>query len=703
LGTQKMIRASDKGESGAGRIREGDLLWTPSAAQVAESNVTRFTTWLERERGRRFANYEELWQWSVTELEDFWQALWDYFAIESSARHTCVLGRRTMPGAEWFPGVRLNYAQHVLRHECPGTDAILFQSEATPLTGMPWESFAGQVRILATRLREVGVRPGDRVAAYMPNIPQTMIAMLATTAIGAIWSCCSPDFGSRGVLDRIQQLAPRVLFCVDGYRYGGKAFDRKSELAEIIGALDGLEHVISFPYLNSEDRSGPVKGALLWDSLLDHPPIAAKEFPFEQVAFDHPLWVLFSSGTTGLPKAIVHGHGGIVLEQLKLQHFHMDYHPGERAFFYTTTGWMMWNFLASMPMSGVCPVLYDGNPAYPEPDILWKVAQDCKASFFGASPSYVEMMAKAGIVPGEKYDLSHLRAVMPAGSPVSPECTAWFYAKVKRDLWIATGSGGTDCCTGFVGGVPTLPVYAGEIQARSLGVAAYAFDERGERVIDKVGELVITEPLPSMPIYFWNDKDGSRYRESYFADYPGIWRHGDFFCINKRGGCFVLGRSDATLNRQGVRIGTAEIYRALAVLAEVDDSLVVNLDLPGGRFFMPLFVKLAGERRLDAGLERKICESLKRQYSPRHIPDRIIQVPEIPITLTRKKMEVPVRKILMGVPTEQAANRNAMANPHALDFFVEYVKTQKDYSLGAGPAFAVSGGGLLKVEKIDGR
>jgi acetoacetyl-CoA synthetase len=697
-----MTKVSDNGESGPSRVGEGDLLWTPSAAQVAQANLTKFTTWLERERGWRFANYEELWQWSVAELEDFWQALWDYFAIQSSARHTCVLGKRTMPGAEWFPGARLNYAQHVLRHERPGTDALLFQSEATPLVGVPWESFAGQVRILATRLRELGVRPGDRVAAYMPNIPQTMIAMLATTAIGAIWACCSPDFGSRGVIDRIQQLAPKVLFCVDGYRYGGKAFERKSELAEVTGALDGLEHVIHVPYLNPEDGKGPVEGALLWDTVLDHSPIPAKEFQFEQVAFDHPLWVLFSSGTTGLPKPIVHGHGGIVLEQLKLQHFHMDYHPGERAFFFTTTGWMMWNFLASMPMSGVCPVLYDGNPAYPEPDILWKVAQDCKASFFGASPSYVEIMAKAGIVPGEKYDLSHLRAVMPAGSPVSPECTAWFYANVKRDLWIATGSGGTDCCTGFVGGVPTLPVYAGEIQARSLGVAAYAFNERGESVIDEVGELVITMPLPSMPIYFWNDKDGSRYRESYFDIYPGIWRHGDFFRINKRGGCFVLGRSDATLNRQGVRIGTAEIYRALAALEEVEDALVVNLDLPGGKFFMPLFVKLAGERHLDAVLERKICEWLKREYSPRHVPDRVIQAPEIPITLTRKRMEVPVRKILMGVPIEQAANRNAMANPHALDFFMEYAETQKDYSLDARPAFAVGGGKVLNVEKIDG-
>jgi len=650
-----------------------------------------------------FANYDSLWHWSVTELEEFWHAIWDYFGIESSAPHTRVLGKREMPGAGWFPGARLNYAQHVLRNERAGADALLFMSETTPLAGLPWESFAGHVRILATRLRELGVRPGDRVVAFMPNIPQTMIAMLATTAIGAIWACCSPDFGSSGVIDRIQQLSPKVLFCVDGYRYGGKAFDRKEELGEIIAALDGLEHVVYLPYLNAEEHTFPREGAVRWNDLLKHAGVSSEEFQFEQVPFSHPLWVLFSSGTTGLPKAIVQGHGGILLEQLKLQHFHMDYRAGERAFFYTTSGWMMWNFLASMPLSGVCPVLYDGNPAYPSPDILWKVAQDSRASFFGASPAYVEVMAKAGIVPRERFDLSHLRAVMPAGSPVSPECTAWFYRNVKQNLLVATGSGGTDCCTGFVGGVPTQPVYAGEIQGRSLGVAAHAFNEKGESVVEEVGELVLTEPLPSMPIYFWGDKDGSRYRESYFDVYPGVWRHGDFFRVNERGGCFVLGRSDATLNRLGVRIGTSEIYRAIAHIHEVEDALVVNVDLPGGKFFMPLFVKLVDGIELNAELEQKICERLRHEYTPRHVPDRIIQAPGIPMTLTRKKMEVPVRKILLGVPLERAANRNAMANPDSLEFFVNYAKTQKDYSLAAGQVFAGSGGEVKTLERSDGR
>jgi acetoacetyl-CoA synthetase len=690
-------------EQDSGGVREGQLLWTPSAAQVEDTNLTRFAKWLVRERGLQFDSYDALWQWSVTELEEFWQAMWDYFGIQSSARHIRVLGKRTMPGAEWFPGARLNYAEHVLRSEQAGTDALLFMNESMPLASMRWEILAGQVRILATRLRKLGVRPGDRVVAYMPNIPQTMIAMLATTAIGAIWACCSPDFGSRGVIDRMQQLAPKVLFCVDGYRYGGKAFERKKELGEIIAALEGLEHVVFLPYLNAEDRVGPCEGALFWSELLEHTAVSREEFQFEQVAFDHPLWVLFSSGTTGLPKAIVQSHGGILLEQLKLQLFHLDYRAGERAFFYTTSGWMMWNFLVSMPLCGVCPVLYDGNPAYPAPDVLWKVAQDSRASFFGASPAYVEVMAKAGIVPRERFDLSSLRAVMPAGSPVSPECTAWFYRNVKQDLLVATGSGGTDCCTGFVGGVPTQPVYAGEIQGRSLGVAAYAFNEKGESVVDEVGELVLTQPMPSMPLYFWGDKDGSRYRESYFDEYPGVWRHGDFFRVNKRGGCFVLGRSDATLNRLGVRIGTAEIYRALAQLGEIEDALVVNLDLPGGKFFMPLFVKLVDGLRLDAELERKICERLRGEYSPRHVPDRVIHAPGIPMTLTRKKMEVPVRKILLGTPVERAANRNAMANPESLDFFVNYAKKQKDYPLPVDRVVAAGISETPSLDKNDGR
>jgi acetoacetyl-CoA synthetase len=663
-------------------IQEGDLLWTPGAQRVAQANVTALCRWLERERGLVFPHYMDLWRWSVTDLESFWGAMWHYFEVEASAAYTRVLARRAMPGAEWFPGARLNYAENVLRRERQGGIALLHAGESRPLEGLSWPQLGGQVRILATRLRALGVRPGDRVVAWMPNIPQTVVAMLATTAIGAVWACCSPDFGERGVLDRFAQLSPKILFCIDGYRYGGKPFDRRAELERILAGLPTLQEVIYLPYLDP-GAPAPRADALPWSEVLDHPAVEAADFRFEQVPFDHPLWTLFSSGTTGLPKAIVHGHGGILLETQKNAAFHFDLHPGERLLFFTTTGWMLWNFLASTLATGAIPILYDGSPAYPVPDILWKLAQDTDASMLGASPTYIEQMQRAGLVPRERYELSHLRSISLAGSPATPACMAWFYSNVKEDLWVANGSGGTDCCTGFVGGVPTLPVYAGEIQAPSLGVAVKAYNERGESVVDEVGELVITEPMPSMPVAFWSDAGDRRYRESYFEEFPGVWRHGDFFRINARGGCFVLGRSDATLNRYGVRIGTAEIYRTLAALPEVEDSLIVNLDLPDGGFFMPLFVKLAPGVALQAAAE-KIRDTLRRQYTARHVPDRIIPVPAIPMTLTGKKMEVPVRRILLGMPPQKAANASAMADPRALDFFIEYAATQQDFLLRKG-------------------
>jgi len=669
-------------------VHEGDVLWTPSADRIAAANLTAFLSWLA-ERGKSFESYDALWRWSVSDLDGFWQAIWDYSGIDAAVPAERVLASRAMPGAQWFPGAALNYAEHVLRNDVPGEPALLYCSEAAPPAGFDWAELAGKVRVLATRLRAMGISPGDRIACYLPNIPQTVIAMLATTSIGAIWASCSPDFGWQGALDRFRQLTPKVLICTDGYRYGGSWFNRGAQVRQIISGLDGLEHVIWLP------SGGPDGGQLdgfvdgspsvqAWDEAVGGPAVAAAEFSFEQVPFGHPLWVLFSSGTTGLPKAIVHSHGGVLIEQLKLQRLHMDLKPGDRMFFFTTTGWMMWNFLVSSLLLGVCPVLYDGSPMYPSADALWRIAQDCGVTFFGASPSYVDLLTAAGVVPKDKFDLPALRAIMPAGSPVSAECTAWFYRNVKADVWVATGSGGTDVCTGFVGGVPTEPVRAGEIQARHLGVAAYAFNERGESVTDEVGELVITEPMPSMPIALWGDPDGARYRESYFDQFPGTWRHGDFFRVNGRGGCFVLGRSDATLNRHGVRIGTAEVYRVLAAMQDVADSLIVNLDLRGGRFFMPLFIKLAPGKVLDAALDQRIRDRLRTEYTPRHVPDRIIEAPDIPVTLTGKKMEVPVRKILLGLPAAQAANRNAMANPDSLDFFVTYAATQRDYQTSVG-------------------
>ena len=663
------------------QVREGDLLWTPGPDRVRSANVTALIRWLARERGREFDGYHALWRWSVTDLDGFWQAVWDYCGIEASAPPTAVLGRRTMPGADWFPGARLNYAQHVLRRERAGQDALYYQSETTPLAALPWPDLANGVRVLATRLRAMGVRPGDRVASCMPNMPQTVIAMLATTSIGAVWTSCSPDFGGRGVSDRFGPLSPKVLFCVDSYRYGGRDYDRTAETEQIIALLPGLEQVIHVRGPAGLAITGAVR-VQAWDDVMDHPPVRAAEFVFEQVPFGHPLWILFSSGTTGLPKAITHSHGGVLIEQLKLQTFHMDLRPGDRLFFHTTTGWMMWNFLVSSLLLGVRPLLYDGNPAHPGPGVLWEMAQNAAVTMFGASPAYVDMVSRAGLVPAETYDLSALAAVMLAGSPVSAECGAWFYRNVKSDLWLCTGSGGTDICSGFVGGMPTLPVYAGEIQARHLGVSAYAFNDRGEPVNGEVGEMVITQPMPSMPVRLWNDDDGELYRRTYFADFPGVWRQGDFFKVNARGGCFVLGRSDATLNRYGIRIGTAEIYAALESVEEVADALIVNLDLPGGGFFMPLFVTLTEGAVLDDAVREKIGERIRAEYTARHVPDQIIAVPAIPATLTGKKMEIPVRKILLGARPDDAANRNAMANPQALDAFARYASTQQDYRLG---------------------
>ena len=665
----------------ANNMQSGEQLWSPPAARIRDANVTAFSQWLERERGLRFEDYAALWRWSVEDLDGFWGALFEYFHIDCSAPPSCVLARRAMPGAQWFPGARLNYAQHVLRREHGGGDALLFASESHPLQPVSWQTLGTQVRTLATRLRAAGVAPGDRVVAWMPNIPQTMVAMLATTAVGAIWACCSPDFGERGMLDRLAQLKPKLFFCVDGYRYGGKAIDRREELRRIVGGLTDLEHIVCLPYLETERTEMPVPSAVPWNSFMQGPEISEAEFRYEQVPFDHPLWILFSSGTTGLPKAIVHGHGGILLENLKNATFHFDLHAGDRLFFFTTSGWMLWNFLTSTPLTGAVPVLYDGHPAYPQPDVLWKIADAAGASLFGASPTYVDQLARNGIAPGERYPLSNLRTISLAGSPATPECMAWFYRNVKADLWVANGSGGTDCCTGFVGGVPTLPVHAGEIQAPSLGVSVKAFDERGQSVIDQVGELVITEPMPSMPLRFWNDPGDERYLETYFQEYPGIWRHGDFFKINAAGRSAVLGRSDATLNRYGVRIGTAEIYRTLALLGEVQDSLIVNLDLRDGGFFMPLFVKLSPGTKLDAGIESQIRGLLRGEYTARHVPDKIYEVPAIPYTLTGKKMEVPVRRILMGVAPAKAANPSAMADAAALDYFIDYVKRQEDYVL----------------------
>lgn len=662
-------------------VQQGELLWSPSPERIRKARLTEFQNWLKAKHGLVFEDYEALWRWSTTDLDAFWQACWDFFGIEATKPATAVLGKRTMPGAEWFPGAELNYARHMLRHEKPGKTALLHLNERQALQAITWDDLGNQVRVAATQLRKLGVKKGDRVCAYIVNIPEALVAMLATTAIGAIWSSCGPDFGTPGVLDRFSQLDPTVFIHVDGYQYGGKPFDRRDEVEKILARLTSVKTVIQVPYLDRANPRRLTPDTVLWSELLDHAPVAREDFQYEEVPFMHPLWILFSSGTTGLPKPIMHSHGGIIIEQLKHYAFNFDMHAGERLFFFTTTGWMMWNFVVSALLSDVIPVLYDGNPAWPDGDLLWKMVQDSKANLFGASPTYQSILEKNGVVPKDKFDLSSLESVTVAGSPVTPECQAWFHDKVKKDAWIAPGCGGTDICSGFVAGVVTLPQYAGEIQARALGVSVHVIGESGEYVVDEVGEMVVNQPMPSMPIGFWNDRNDERYTETYFSDFPGQWRQGDFYKINARGGVMVMGRSDATLNRFGIRIGTSEIYRTIVLVPGVEDGLIVNLDLPGGKFFMPMFVKLREGLTLDEDLVKAINARLRNDCSPRHVPDKIYQVPSIPYTISGKRMEVPVRRILAGMPATKAANRDAMANPAALDWFIEYQRTQTDYKM----------------------
>ena len=658
---------------------EGELLWKPSPERVAAADITHYQQWLREHRGLSFDSYDALWHWSVDKLEDFWESIWDYFEVQASAPYECVLRERVMPGAKWFPGTKLNFAEHVVRKARPGNTAIYHASELAPLAQFSWDDVLTQTRALASALRDIGVQPGDRVVAFIPNIPQSAIGLYACASIGAVWSSCSPDFGTQSVLDRFAQIEPKVLISVDGYRYGGKDYDRRAEVVRIVEALPTLERVIWIPYLLGEDVAPDFAKVVMWNDVANQPGPDA--FTFEQVAFDHPLWIVFSSGTTGLPKPIVHGHGGVLLETLKGLSFHFGVGAHSNMFFYTATGWIVWNILVGSPLTGATFVQYDGNPLYPDPKTLWRVAEESGATLTGCSPTFVQIMAQHNVVPKDDFDLSRVEGVLVTGSPMMPESMAWCYENVREDLWVGSQCGGTDIAAGFIGGVPVLPNHAGEIQARCLGCDVHAYNEAGESVINEVGELVCRTPMPSMPLYFWGDPENERYLNSYFRDFPGTWRHGDFLKINDRGGCYVYGRSDSTLNRYGVRIGTAEVYRAVEALAEVEDSLIVNLNLSDGGFFMPLFVALRDGRSLDEALTKKICDKIRSDYSPRHVPDKIYQVEEIPYTLTRKKMEVPVRKILSGVPMEKAASRDAMVNPETIEYFIRFAEESTDYEL----------------------
>ncbi len=636
-----------------------ELLWRPTAEQIDRATVTRFGRWLAQTRGLQFDSYEAMWRWSVDELDAFWTALVEFFDVRFSERPTAVLGARSMPGAQWFPGARCSYAEHMFRGKRDEDIALRHASELRDLDVWTWGQLRSATAAIAAGLLARGVGPGDRVAAYLPNIPETVAAFLACASIGAVWSSAAPEFGARSVIDRFAQIEPKVLLAIDGYRYGGRDFDRSAVVDEIAAGV-GTE-VVRLGYL---DGSG-------WEDGFLGP---AGELSFASLEFDHPLWVLYSSGTTGLPKPIVHGQGGILLEHVKHMNLHVNAQAGDRVFWFSTTGWMMWNFLVGVLLTDASIVLFDGNPGYPDLGRLWELAEQTGMTCFGTSAAFISSCMKAGVEPGAGRDLGALRAVGSTGSPLSPEGFQWIYDHVGADTWLFSTSGGTDLCTAFVGGVPTLPVYRGELQARALGASVEAWDAAGRPLVGDVGELVITEPMPSMPICFWGDGTGERYRESYFSMYPGIWRHGDWIEITDRGTAIIFGRSDATINRGGVRMGTSEIYRAALSVPEVVDALVVDVPRDGTEAWMPLFVVLRPDAELSDELKGTIARAIRSDCSPRHVPDEIRQITEVPRTLSGKVLEVPVKRILMGAEASDVASRESLANPEALDYFVTLAK-----------------------------
>jgi len=650
------------------------LLWEPTAEEVERAELTRFARRLAAERGVETDGYRDLWRWSVENVGEFWAALWDYFEVISDAPYARPLGREEMPGAEWFPGTRLSYAEHVFRGHGDDEVALVHGSELRPTAETSWSELRREVARVAAGLRELGVGEGDRVVAYLPNIAEAVVAFLATASLGAIWSSASPDFGPDSVVDRFAQIEPKVLIAVDGYRYGGRDFDRTGVVAALRERMPSLRHTVLLPYLAAGGEpgagpapSGPLADAIPWSELGRG---AAAEPTFTRVPFEHPLWVLYSSGTTGLPKAIVHSQGGILLEHLKKLRLHFDLREGDRLFWFTTTGWMMWNLLVSGLLTKAPIVLYDGNPGHPDMGALWDFAERAGITVFGTSAAFVSASMKAGVEPGVGRDLSRIRAVGSTGSPLPPEGFDWLYRHLGERLWLFSTSGGTDVCSAFVGGVPTLPVYRGELQAPALGAALAAFDEEGKPLVGEVGELVLTKPMPSMPVFFWGDEDGSRYRDAYFDVYPGVWRHGDWIEITERGTAIIYGRSDSTINRGGIRMGTSEIYRALHDLDEVLDALVVDLPRPGTEGWMPLFVVLREGVELDDGLKRRIAAAIRERCSPRHVPDEVFRIDAVPRTLSGKTLEVPVKRILMGEDPDRAVSRGSLANPEALEPFI---------------------------------
>ncbi|MGK5530562.1 acetoacetate--CoA ligase [Streptomyces sp. URMC 129] len=668
-------------------------LWRPDPERIATARITRFHAYAAARHGAPAprpedpaGSYAELHRWSVTALGPFWHAVTDWFDVRFTTPSATVLADATMPGAQWFPGATLNYAEHALRAgEDParaGRPALLRVDERHEPEPVTWAELRARVGSLAAALRGLGVRPGDRVSGYLPNVPEAVVALLATAAVGAVWTSCAPDFGARGVLDRFQQVEPVVLFAADGYRYAGRVHDRTATVAELRAGLPTLRAVVHVPLLGTPAP----QGALEWAELAGTGSGEGAPAPeFTPVPFDHPLWVLYSSGTTGLPKAIVHSQGGILVEHLKQLGLHCDLGPDDRLFWYTSTGWMMWNFLVSGLLTGTTVVLYDGAPGFPSPDAQWRVAARARATLYGTSAAYVLACAKAGVHPARDLDLSATRCVATTGSPLPPDGFRWLHEEAGPGLWIASVSGGTDVCSCFAGAVPTLPVWTGEIQAPSLGTDLRAWSPDGRSLTDEVGELVVTTPMPSMPVGFWNDPGDVRYRDSYFAMFPGVWRHGDWTTVTSRGTVVIHGRSDSTLNRQGVRMGSADIYEVVERLPEIRESLVVGLERPDGGYWMPLFVRLAEGAALDDALRERIRGAVRSALSPRHVPDEIIEIPGVPHTLTGKRLEIPVKRLLAGVPLETAVNPGSVDDPELLRFFE---KLARERAVVSGPDYA---------------
>src|SRR3954471_535687 len=647
-----------------------EVLWSPTPESIAASGLGRFAAWVSDRRGLDFGSppdYDAIWRWSVDHLDQFWADVATFTDVLPDVPEDRVLTRREMPGAEWFPDVTLNYAEQALRYATEEHPALIAVAEDSEPVEIPWATLRGQVGAFAATLRRLGVQRGDRVAGYLPNVPEAVVAFLGAASIGAVWASCAPDFGTRSVLDRFAQIEPVVLVAVDGYRFNGKPYDRRDVVAELRAALPSVRTTIAVPRLYPDEVPD---GALSWAEAVGEP----QEPVFEALPFAAPLWIVFSSGTTGLPKGIVHGHGGLVLEQRKQIGLHIDVGPGDRLFWYASTAWIMWNIATSALLAGATVIVYDGAPTYPSVDAQFALAARTRMNYLGTSPGYLGACEKAGLRPGDDHDLSALRAIGVTGSPLPASTFGWVYEAVKPDVFLGSLSGGTDVATGFIGSAPLLPVTAGELQRPMLGVAAASWNEDGEPVVGELGELVVTAPMPSMPLHFWNDPGDARYREAYFDPWPGVWRHGDWLEITERGTCLITGRSDSTLNRGGVRMGTADIYAAVEAIPAVVDCVVLGVEQPDGGYWMPLFVQLAPGEELTDELVAQLKRAIREQASPRHVPDEIIVVPGVPHTRTGKRLEVPLKKLFHGVDPAKAVNADAVDDASLVDHYVQLAK-----------------------------